>query len=153
MPKSNHVPMRTCVVTREKKPKTELVRFVLDSSKRVSLDITGKLRGRGANMTPSLEVYDEGYKKKVLNRAFKINIADEDLKRLRRELKQYIEAKSSLVLDKYNERKNDSKYSIENETENYAYFQEKGYMSYETYHVKSPVGMVVYESSYFLNVK
>jgi len=37
-------------------------------------------------------------------------------------LKQYIEAESSLVLDKYNERKTYSKYSIENETENYAYF-------------------------------
>jgi len=68
-------------------------------------------------------------------------------------LKQYIEGESSLVLNMYNKRKIDSKYSIENETENYAYFQEKGYMSYETYHVKSPVGMVVYESSYFLDVK
>ena len=68
-------------------------------------------------------------------------------------LKQYVEAESSTVLKLYNERKEDSKYSIENETDNYAYFHEKGYMSYTTYHVKSPVGMVVYESSYFLKVK
>ncbi len=68
-------------------------------------------------------------------------------------LKQYIEAESNLVLDLYKKRKNDSKYSLENETDNYAYFQEKGYMSYETYHIKSPVGMVVYESSYILNIK
>ncbi|MCK9336198.1 MAG: hypothetical protein M0P43_00045 [Arcobacteraceae bacterium] len=68
-------------------------------------------------------------------------------------LKQYIEAESSSVLTLYNELKKDSKYSIENETENYAYFNEKGYMSYTTYHVKSPVGMVVYESSYFLDVE
>jgi hypothetical protein len=68
-------------------------------------------------------------------------------------LKQYIEAESSTVLKLYNERKEDSKYTIENETENYAYFNEKGLMSYTTYHVKSPVGMVVYEGSYFLNVE
>ena len=68
-------------------------------------------------------------------------------------LKQYVEAESSTVLKLYNERKEDSKYTIENETENYAYFNEKGYMSYTTYHVKSPVGMVVYESSSFLKVE
>jgi hypothetical protein len=68
-------------------------------------------------------------------------------------LKQYVEAESSKVLELYNERKEDSKYTIENETENYAYFNEKGYMDYTTYHVKSPVGMIVYESSYFLNVE
>lgn len=68
-------------------------------------------------------------------------------------LKQYVEAESSAVLELYNKVKKDSKYRIENETENYAYFNEKGYMSYNTYHVKSPVGMVIYESSYFLDVK
>ncbi|WP_331775744.1 hypothetical protein [Sulfurospirillum sp. 1612] len=68
-------------------------------------------------------------------------------------LKQYIEAKSSSVLKKYKERKNDSKYTLERETDHYAYFQEKGYMSYETYHVKSPSGMVIYESSYFFDIK
>ena len=68
-------------------------------------------------------------------------------------LKQYVEAESKAVLSLYNERKDDSKYSIENETDNYAYFQEKGYMSYVTYHISSPVAMVVYESSYILNVE
>lgn len=68
-------------------------------------------------------------------------------------VKEYIEGESSLVLELYNKRKKDSKYSIENETDNYAYFQQKGYMNYETYHIKSPVGMVVYESSYILDVQ
>jgi hypothetical protein len=67
-------------------------------------------------------------------------------------LKQYVEAESSTVLKLYNEKKENSKYTIENETKNYAYFNEKGYMNYTTYHVKSPVGMVVYESSYFINI-
>jgi len=66
--------------------------------------------------------------------------------------KEYIEAKSSLVLERYNEKRNDSKYKLINETDNYAYFQQDGYMTYETYHIKSPVGMVIYESSYILDV-
>lgn len=68
-------------------------------------------------------------------------------------VKEYIEAESSTVLEKYNQLKKDPKYSIENETDNYAYFHEKGYMNYETYHIKSPVGMVVYESSFLEDIK
>ena len=66
--------------------------------------------------------------------------------------KEYIEAKSSIILPRYKDKKNDSKYKIVNETDNYAYFQKNGYMTYETYHIKSPVGMIIYESSYILNV-
>lgn len=68
-------------------------------------------------------------------------------------LKQYVTGESDAVLDLYGERKADTKYSLENETDNYAYFQEKGYMSYEAYHIKAPVGMVIYESSYILDIK
>ena len=66
--------------------------------------------------------------------------------------KEYVEAKSSLVLSRYKDKKNDSKYKIINETDNYAYFQEDGYMTYETYHIKSPVGMIVYEGSYIIDI-
>ena len=68
-------------------------------------------------------------------------------------LKQYVEAESDLILDMYKKRKEDSQYTLENETDNYAYFQQKGYMSYEAHHVKSPVGMVIYESSYVFDIK
>lgn len=68
-------------------------------------------------------------------------------------VKQYVATESSTALELYNEKKSDSKYTVENETDNYAYFNKKGYMDYETYHIKSPVGMVVYESSYFLDVQ
>jgi len=67
-------------------------------------------------------------------------------------VKEYIETKSSHVLKRYKDKKSDSKYSIVSETDNYAYFQQKGYMTYETYHIKAPVGMIVYESSYVLDV-
>jgi len=63
------------------------------------------------------------------------------------------EAASSIILKRYKEKKTNSKYSIQNETDNYAYFQRDGYMEYETYHIKSPVGMVIYESSFILDVE
>lgn len=68
-------------------------------------------------------------------------------------LKQYVEAESDPVLKLYNKRKKDPDYSLENETDHYAYFQEKGYMSYETYHITAPSAMVVYESSYIFDIK
>ena len=42
------VPMRTCVVTREIKPKRELIRICATKDDIVSVDLTGKAHGRGA---------------------------------------------------------------------------------------------------------
>ncbi len=36
------IPMRTCVVTREKYPKQELIRVVKNSDGKVFVDLTGK---------------------------------------------------------------------------------------------------------------
>lgn len=68
-------------------------------------------------------------------------------------LKQYVESDSSTVMKKYNETKTNPKYEVQNETDNYAYFKEKGYMFYDTFHIKSPTGMIIYESSYFFDIK
>lgn len=68
-------------------------------------------------------------------------------------LKQYVASESSKILEIYNKTKVDPKYEVQYETDNYAYFQEKGYMSYDTYHIKAPVGMVIYESSSFIDIK
>lgn len=67
--------------------------------------------------------------------------------------KEYIEAESSVILKQYKEKKSDSKYTLQNETDNYAYFRKDGWMAYVTYHIKSPVGMVTYENSFILDVK
>lgn len=42
------IPMRSCIVTREKLPKNELIRVVRDNSGYVFLDKTFKANGRGA---------------------------------------------------------------------------------------------------------
>lgn len=89
--KEKHVPLRTCMVTRKKMPKSELVRFVYDpDTKQVNLDPSGKVRGRGANMVRSLEVFDRGVENRSFNRAFKTKIDDKNLQDLRIELEKYI---------------------------------------------------------------
>ena len=61
--KQKKVPMRTCVVTKEKYPKKELIRVVRDNTGKVTVDKTGKQNGRGAYLKKDLEVVDMARKK------------------------------------------------------------------------------------------
>ena len=45
--KQKKVPMRTCVVTKEKYPKKELIRVVRDNTGKVTVDNYRKQKGRG----------------------------------------------------------------------------------------------------------
>ena len=56
--KQKKVPMRTCVVTKEKYPKKELIRVVRDNTGKVTVDKSGKQNGRGAYLKKDLEVVD-----------------------------------------------------------------------------------------------
>ncbi len=54
MPKPE--PERTCIVTREAKPASELMRFVLGPENQVVPDLRNRLPGRGAWVTPTAAV-------------------------------------------------------------------------------------------------
>lgn len=87
-----HIPMRTCIVTREKLPKGELVRFVyLSEEEKIVFDPQGKARGRGANLKKSLDVFDKAVQSNAFARAFKVKVTPEQLAPLRDELAQYLE--------------------------------------------------------------
>ena len=62
------VPMRTCVVTREKYPKQELIRIVKNNDNQVFVDLTGKSNGRGAYIKKDLDVLAKAIKTKVLEK-------------------------------------------------------------------------------------
>ena len=55
--KVRKIPMRTCVITKEKCEKKDLIRVVRTPEKDVVVDTTGKLNGKGAYLKDS--VYDE----------------------------------------------------------------------------------------------
>jgi uncharacterized protein len=64
-------PERTCIVTREAKPASELMRFVLGPDGTVVPDLRGKLPGRGAWLTPTAAAVAVAMKKRAFSRAFK----------------------------------------------------------------------------------
>ena len=66
--KVKKIPLRTCVVTREKLPKKELLRIVRTPEGVVVPDETGKMNGRGAYIKKDVSVLEQAKKKKVLER-------------------------------------------------------------------------------------
>ncbi len=74
--KVKKIPMRTCLVTKEKCEKKQLVRIVRTPSKEVVIDVSGKQNGRGAYIKLSKEVIDKAKKSKVLDRALEVNVPE-----------------------------------------------------------------------------
>lgn len=75
--KLKKIPMRTCVVTKEKLPKSDLIRIVKTPDGQVVVDETGKLNGRGAYLKKDITVFDKAKKTKLLNKILEIEINDE----------------------------------------------------------------------------
>ncbi len=71
------IPMRSCVVTKEKLPKQELVRVVRTPLNEVIIDLTGKANGRGAYLKKDALVFEKAKKSKVLNRVLEVEVKDE----------------------------------------------------------------------------
>ncbi len=71
------IPMRMCVVTREKLPKMELIRIVRTPLNEVVIDLKGKVNGRGVYLKKEAEVFNKAKKSKVLNRTLEIEIKEE----------------------------------------------------------------------------
>ena len=68
--------MRSCVVTKEKLHKNELLRIVKTPEGNILADITGKLNGRGAYIKKDITVLEKAKKSKVLERALDTVIDD-----------------------------------------------------------------------------
>lgn len=74
--------MRSCVVTKDKYPKQELVRVVRDNQGLVSVDLTGKLNGHGAYLKKDLEVLNIAKKTNILERYLETEIPESVYKEL-----------------------------------------------------------------------
>ncbi len=75
--KQKKIPMRTCVVTKEKYPKKELIRVVRTPENTVVVDETGKVNGHGAYIKKDIEVLNSAKKTKVLDRFLEIEVNEE----------------------------------------------------------------------------
>ena len=74
--KQRKIPLRTCVVTKESLPKSELLRIVRTPYGEVLPDETGKLNGRGAYIKKDIEVLEKARKSKILEKKVECEIED-----------------------------------------------------------------------------
>lgn len=70
------IPLRTCVVTKEKLPKKELIRVVRTPDGEVVIDETGKLNGRGTYLKLDKDVILKAQKTKILDKNLEVEVKD-----------------------------------------------------------------------------
>ena len=70
------IPLRTCVVTKEKLEKKDLIRIVRTPDKEIKIDITGKLNGRGAYIKKDENVLEIAKNKKILSHTLECEIPE-----------------------------------------------------------------------------
>ena len=63
--KQKKIPLRSCVVTREKLPKQELLRVVRTKEGEVKIDDSGKMNGRGAYIKKVNDIFKYKKEEKV----------------------------------------------------------------------------------------
>ena len=71
------IPERTCVVSREKLPKKDLVRVVRTPEQTVIIDWTGRANGRGAYLKKDKEIIEKARKTKLLDKHLEVSIPEE----------------------------------------------------------------------------
>ncbi|MBN1331332.1 YlxR family protein [Candidatus Dojkabacteria bacterium] len=91
----DHKPIRTCVVTKQKKLKNELIRLVQDRDGVIKVDLKGKIRGRGANISPDIKILEKGFDKGVIKKALKLerSLTKAEKTRIKKEFQVAVEEK------------------------------------------------------------
>ena len=85
--KTKKIPLRTCIVTKEKLPKQELIRVVRTPDKEIIIDETLRANGRGAYLKKDLEVFERAKKTKALNKALEVEVPDTLFEKLKNYVK------------------------------------------------------------------
>lgn len=83
--KQKKIPLRSCIVTKEKLPKHELIRIVKTKDGEVIVDLTGKINGHGVYIKNDLDVLEKAYKSRILDKKLEIKVKDnvyEDLEEI-----------------------------------------------------------------------
>lgn len=86
--KNKKVPMRRCVGCMESKPKSSLVRIACYEGV-VSVDPTGKAKGRGVYLCPDKACMEKARKKRAFQRNFGVELSAEKTEEIFRELEGY----------------------------------------------------------------
>lgn len=84
--KVKKVPLRTCVVTKEKLEKKDLFRVLRTPEGNVIVDDTNKANGRGAYIKKDLDTILKAEKSKILDRHLMVNVPKEVYEELKSRL-------------------------------------------------------------------
>ena len=74
--KNKKIPLRTCVVSHESLPKSELLRIVRTPDGDIEVDETGKMNGRGAYIKKDISVLESAQRSKILEKKLECKIED-----------------------------------------------------------------------------
>lgn len=74
--KQKKIPLRMCVVTRERFEKRELLRVVRTPEGEIKIDTSGKMNGKGAYLKKDLDVINKARKNKILDRTLEVVVPD-----------------------------------------------------------------------------
>lgn len=77
-----HIPIRMCIVCREKDAKRTLIR-VVRTEDGIQVDASGKMNGRGAYVCERLACWERAVASDVLAKALRTTLTDADRTRLR----------------------------------------------------------------------
>ncbi len=80
------IPLRKCLGCHEMVAKNELIRIVKDKDDNFTIDVTGKMNGRGAYICKKAECLSKAIKNKSLESSFKMKIPKEVYEKLNKEL-------------------------------------------------------------------
>ncbi|MBQ3334313.1 MAG: YlxR family protein [Eubacteriaceae bacterium] len=86
------IPMRTCLSCREKKPKKELIRILLNEENGLTADLTGKKNGRGAYVCNSVTCVDK-LNVKSLSAALKSPVSERMIQEIKASLEDSVKDK------------------------------------------------------------
>ena len=82
------IPMRRCIGCMESKPKNQLVR-IAGYEGAISIDPTGKAKGRGVYLCRNQDCFRMAQKKKAIGRGLKMEVSSQQVEKLFRELGNY----------------------------------------------------------------
>ena len=86
MSNKRKIPMRKCVGCNERKPKREMIRIVRNPEGEVSIDLRGKVSGRGCYVCSSIDCLDLALKGKCVEKALETKVNQEVLLALKEEI-------------------------------------------------------------------
>ena len=94
-----HVPMRTCIACRNKRPKRDLIRVVRTPEASIEVDPRGKRSGRGAYLCADGPCLEGALVPGKLGRALKCRVTADDVRAIRADVAQLLETNRGSELE------------------------------------------------------